>query len=66
MAVLAIGGDDRIARLERRHDADRDRLLAVIEVQEASDLLLRVQLDALSSNRRMRIICRSRSSRCRA
>ena len=39
MAVLAIGRDDRVLGLERLHRADRDRLLADVEVQEAADLL---------------------------
>ena len=44
MAMLAIGGDDPVARLEHRDDTDRHRLLSVIEMQEASDLLLGVKL----------------------
>ena len=44
MAVLAIGGDDAVALLQHRDDADGDRLLAVIEMQKAANLLLRVEL----------------------
>jgi hypothetical protein len=47
MAMLAVGGDDGVGRLERLHRADRHRLLADVEVKEAADLLLRVQLRAL-------------------
>ena len=47
MAVLAIGGDDPVALLQHRDDADGDRLFAVIEMQEAADLFLRVELRAL-------------------
>ena len=46
MAMLAVGRDDPVALLEHRDDADGDRLLAVIEMQEASDLLLGVELGA--------------------
>ena len=45
--VLAIGRDDPVALFEHRDDADRDRFLAVVEMHEASDLLLRVELRAL-------------------
>ena len=44
--MLAIGRDDGIIGRERLHDADRHRLLAVVEVQKAEDLLRLVQLDA--------------------
>ena len=37
VAVVAIGGDDRVALLERRLHADDDRLLADIEMAEAAD-----------------------------
>ena len=37
MAVIAIGGDDRVALLERRLHADDHRFLADIEVAEAAD-----------------------------
>ena len=37
VAVVAIGGDDRVALLERRLHADDDRLLPDIEVAEAAD-----------------------------
>lgn len=46
MAMFAIGRDDPVARLEHRDYADGDRLLSVIEVQEAPDLLLGVELGA--------------------
>jgi hypothetical protein len=48
MAMLAVGGDNAIARFQERNDAGGDGLLAVIEVQEAANLLLCV--------RRMRIM----------
>ena len=47
LAVLAIGGDHRILGPDGLHDPDRDRLLAVVEVQKAPDLLRLVQLEAL-------------------
>ena len=46
LAVLAIGRDDGVLGRKRLHDADRNRLLAIIEVQKAEDLLRLVQLDA--------------------
>jgi hypothetical protein len=46
MAVLAVGRDDPVALRERRHHADGDRLLAVVEVKKSADLLLRVELGA--------------------
>ena len=46
LAVLAISGDDRILGCERLQDADRHRLLAVIQVQKSEDLLRLVELDA--------------------
>ena len=47
MAVVAIGGDDAVALLQRRLDADDDRLLADIEVAEAADQPHAVQLARL-------------------
>ena len=47
MAVFAVGGQHRVARLQRVHHADRDRLFAVVQVQEAAYLLRLVELDAL-------------------
>ena len=47
MAVLAVGGDDRVVRRERLHHADRDSLLADVQVQEAADLRRGVELGAL-------------------
>jgi hypothetical protein len=47
VAVVAIGGDHRIAGPERVLDADRDRLLADIEMAEAADQAHAVQLTRL-------------------
>ena len=46
VAVLAVGGHDRVVRVERLHAADGHRLLADVQVQEAADLGRAVQLDA--------------------
>ena len=46
MAVLTIGGDDAITTLQLRNDAHCYGLLSVIEMQEAANLLLGVQLCA--------------------
>ncbi len=46
LAVLAVGRDDGVIGAERFHHADRHRLLAVIQMQKAEDLLRLVQLDA--------------------
>jgi hypothetical protein len=46
LAVFAIGCDDPVAIGQDRDDPGRDRLLPVIEMQEAADLLLRVKLRA--------------------
>ena len=35
--MLAVGGDDPIALLKDRNDADGDRLLAIVEMKEAAD-----------------------------
>src|ERR1039457_3028372 len=47
MPVLAIGRDDPITLFQRRDDAHRDRLLAIVKMHEAANLLLCVQLGAL-------------------
>jgi hypothetical protein len=44
--MLAVGGDDPVVGAQHRDDAGGDRLLAVIEMQEAADLLLGVELGA--------------------
>ena len=46
MAVLAIGGHDRVVRRETLQRADGHGLLADVEVQEAADLALAVLLRA--------------------
>ncbi len=46
MAVLPIGGDDPIPLLEHRDHTHGNRLLSIIEVQEAPDLFLGVKLCA--------------------
>ena len=46
MAMLAIGGHDRILGPEHLHHAHRDRLFAVAQVQEAANLLLLIELRA--------------------
>jgi hypothetical protein len=46
MAVLAVGGDKAVARLEHWNDSGGDRFFAVIEVEKAADLLLRVEFGA--------------------
>ena len=46
MAVLAVRRDDGVVRAEHLHHADRDRLLAVVEMQEAADLPGAVELRA--------------------
>ena len=45
--MLAVGRDDPVTFLQHRDDADGDRFLAVIKVQEAPDLFLGVELGAL-------------------
>ncbi len=47
MAVVAIGGDDLIAFLERHLHADHDRFLADIEMAEAADQTHAVELAGL-------------------
>src|SRR5579883_3138880 len=47
MTMIAIGGDDAVALLRRRHDADHHRLLADIEVAEAADEAHAVHLSGL-------------------
>ena len=47
MAVIAVGGDDRVALLERRLDADDDGFLADIEVAETADQPHAVELARL-------------------
>ena len=47
VAVVAVGGDERVVRPERRHGPGRDRLLADVEVEEAADLAQAVQLGRL-------------------
>src|SRR5690606_25594209 len=44
VTVLAIGPRDRVGGPQRLHHADSDRLLAVVQVQEAADLAGAVQL----------------------
>src|SRR6516164_3850272 len=43
MSVFAICRDNPITLLQHRDDSDRDRLLAIIEVQESADFLLCVE-----------------------
>ena len=45
--VLPVGGDDRVVRREGLHDADGDRFLADIEMQETTNLAGAVHLGAL-------------------
>ena len=45
--MVAVGGDHVVVGLERRAGADRDGLLADVEVEEAADLALRVGARAL-------------------
>ena len=47
VAVIAIGGDDLVARLDRHLHADDDRLLADIEMAEAADIAHAVELARL-------------------
>ena len=47
VAVVAVAGDHAVARLQRVLDADRDRLLADIEVAEAADQAHAVELAGL-------------------
>ena len=47
VAVVAVGGDRRIAGLERVLDADGDRLLADVQVAEAADQAHAVELAGL-------------------
>jgi hypothetical protein len=56
LAVFAVGRDDPVAIGQDRDDPGGDRLLPVIEMQEAADLLLRVELGAFVLERRMRIM----------
>ena len=44
--MLSIGGDDAIALFKHGNDPGRDRFLAVIEVEEAANLFLRVEFGA--------------------
>ena len=46
VAVFAVGRHHPVARLQCSRDADSNSLFAIIEVQEAADLLLRVELVA--------------------
>jgi hypothetical protein len=46
MTVLAIRGDDRIVRGERVDGANGDRLLTDVQVQEAADLELAIEIGA--------------------
>src|SRR5271169_5223648 len=46
MAMFTIGRNDSISLLKNRDHADRDGLLAIIEMEKASNLLLRVELGA--------------------
>jgi hypothetical protein len=46
MAMLAVGGDDGIFRLQRLHRANGDRFLADVEMNEAADLARGVKFDA--------------------
>ena len=46
MSVLTVGGDDRVVRLDGLHRSDRDRLLAVTQMKESTDLELAVELHA--------------------
>ena len=47
VAVVAIGGDDLIGRLQRHLHADDDSLLADVEVAEAADVAHAVELPGL-------------------
>ena len=47
MAMLPISRDDGVFRLQRLHRADRHRLFADIEVDEAANLAGSVKFDAL-------------------
>jgi hypothetical protein len=65
VAVVAIGGDDLIALLDRHLHTDDDRFLADVEMAEAADQAHAVQLrpmpyncPAFSSKRRIRSISR--------
>src|SRR6516164_1226589 len=44
--VIAVGGNDPVALLEHRNDADSDCFLPIIKVQESPDLLLSIEFGA--------------------
>ena len=46
VAVVAVGGDEVVVGPQQAHGADADRLLADVEVEEAADLALDVELRA--------------------
>ena len=46
MSVVAVGREDRVVVAQVSHDADRDRLLADVQVEEPADPRGAVQLDA--------------------
>src|SRR3990172_5421747 len=46
MTVLAVGGDNGVVRLQGLEDADRHRLFTDVQMQEAADLALAVELRA--------------------
>ena len=56
--MVAIGGDHLVALFDQRLQADDDGLLADIEMQEAADLGLTVELGRALSKRRMSSISR--------
>jgi hypothetical protein len=47
VSVFSIGADDRILRRETWYGADRDRLLADVEMKEAADLAPAIEFCAL-------------------
>jgi hypothetical protein len=48
VAVLTVGGDDGVFGRQRLHHPDRDRFLAVLQMQEAADLRGTVEFGAFA------------------
>jgi hypothetical protein len=46
--MLTVSGDDGVFGRERLHHPDRDRFLAVVQMQEAADLRGTIEFGALS------------------
>ena len=67
VAVVAVGGDEVVVGPQQAHGADAHRFLADVEVQEAADLALDVELGAalleaadeqhLTGRARMLLLC---------